>query len=179
MLRGQFEKEQQTKLKLDDSSAAQDSQFCSHGTYRNSSSHFTPFTTFCTSRCPRTQTHNRFVTLRDVVRCDRCNHGVQQMAELSPSGCFIAFANRVDLPLVFFIQIFISAQKQMSLLIHKHLSFADYPSVHASRHKYRTYSCSHAHCSLKLKQKNEGQITISRQQPPQTSFSVGRCTCHG
>ena len=109
-------------MKLDDSSAAQDSQFCSHGTYRNSSSHFTPFTTFCTSRCPRTQTHNRFVTLRDVVRCDRCNHGVQQMAELSPSGCFIAFANRVDLPLVFFIQIFISAQKQMSLLIHKHLS---------------------------------------------------------
>ena len=100
------------------------------------------------------------------------------MAEFSPSGCFIAIANRVALPVVFFIQIIISAQKQMSLLIHKHLSFADYPSVHASRHKYRTYSCSHPRCSPKLKQKNEGRITISRQQPPQTSFSVGRCTCH-
>jgi hypothetical protein len=54
------------------------------------------------------------------------------MAELSPIGRFIAFVNRAALPLGFFIQIFISAQKQMSLLIHKHLPFADYPSAHTS-----------------------------------------------
>jgi hypothetical protein len=35
-----------------------------------------------------------------IGRSDCCNHGVQQMDERSPVGCFIAFVHRVALPLV-------------------------------------------------------------------------------
>jgi hypothetical protein len=88
-------------------------------------------------------------------------HAACLLIEMQETICFVV--NRVALHSVFFIQIFISAQKQMSLLVHKHLSLANYPSAHTSS-THIGHIRAHTHTVIQnssRKTKAESQLAVS------------------
>ena len=100
-----------------------------------------------------------------IGRSDCCNHGVQQMDERSPVGCWLFYCVCPSRCITFgvFIQMFISAQKQMPFLIHKHLSLANYPSAHTSS-THIGHIRAHTHTVIQnssRKTKAESQLAVS------------------